>query len=311
MLDVDGDGHKAVLGVDIRAADGDALVTPSEQALSAGASAYRIGVYAHDRWQLLPSLAATLGVRLDRDTDSRTLMRPRAAFAWRTGADTLLQLRYGRAERTPLPGEAGFEPGSTLHALPPLRGDRVSAVEAEADQRLGGGLRLRATAYAWSSADTTAVVAEPDGGGSLWLAGETVHASGVEVSAEQRWAAGTHLSGSASWRQAATAGGQALLEVPQRLGKLMLSTPLPWAGLQLGSEWLYDAGRIGSDGNLRSGLLSTLRLSSDELVQGLQLSLSVLNLLGSSEAQALAPLCAGQSCDADGRSVRLQMALQF
>jgi iron complex outermembrane receptor protein len=312
VLDIDGDGHKAVLGVDIRAADAATPATSSTDALHAAATAYRIGLYAHDQWQLLPSLAATLGVRLDHDTDSRTLLRSRAALAWRTATDTLLQLRYGRAERSPLPGEAGFDPGSTLHALPPLRGEQIAAFEVEADQRLGGGLRLRATAYAWSTGDATAVVAEPDGGTSMWLAGETLQARGVEVSAEQRWAAGTQLRGSASWRQAATAGGLALLEVPQRLGKLMLSTPLPWAGLQLGSEWLYDAGGIGSDGNLRPpSLLSNLRLSSGELVQGLQLSFSVLNLLGSSDAQALAALCTAQACDGAGRSVRVQMAWQY
>ncbi|MEO7852091.1 MAG: TonB-dependent receptor [Rubrivivax sp.] len=312
VLDVDGDGHKAVLGVDIRAADAATAATSGVDALNTAASAYRIGLYAHDRWQLLPSLAATVGVRLDHDTDSRTLMRQRAALAWRTAPDTLLHLRFARSERTPLPGEAGFDPGSTLHALPPLRGEQIEAFEAEADQRLAGGLRLRATAYARSASDATVVVVEPEGNAPLWLAGQTLHASGVELAAEQRWAAGTQLRGSASWRQAATAGGLALLEVPQRLGKLMLSTPLPWAGLQLGSEWLYDAGRIGSDGNPRApSLLSNLRLSSGELVQGLRLSLSVFNLLGSSDAQALAALCTVQACDGEGRSVRLQMAMRF
>jgi hypothetical protein len=167
-------------------------------------------------------------------------------------------------------------------------------------------------AYAWSASDATALVAEPVGGGSLWLASETLHANGVELSAEQRWAAGMHVRGSASWRQAATADGLLLLEVPQRLGKLMLSTPLPWAGIQLVSEWLYDAGGVGSDGNPRvSSLLSNLQLSSAELVQGLQLSLSVLNLLGSSDAQPLGVLCPAQPCDGEGRGVRMQMAWKF
>ncbi len=312
VLDVDGEGHRVALGVDIRAADADPLATPSADAQTTAASRYRIGLYAHDRWQLLPSLAATLGVRLDHDTESRTLMQPQAALVWRMAADTLLKLHYGRAERMPLTAANGFDQGSTLQALPPLRGEQISAFEAMADQRLGDGLRVRATAFAWMASDATAVVAEPDGGQSTWLAGETLRASGVEVAAEQRWAAGAQLRGSASWRQAATAGGLALLDVPQRLGKLMLSTPLPWAGLQLGSEWLYDAGGIGSDGNPRaSSLLSNLRVSSGELVQGLQMSLSVLNLLGSSDTQALAALCSVQACDAEGRSLRLQMALQF
>jgi iron complex outermembrane receptor protein len=312
VLDVDGDGHKVALGVDIRATDADPLATPSADTPSNAASGYRIGLYAHDQWQLLPSLAATLGVRLDHDTDSRTLMQPQAALIWRAATDTLLHLRYGRADRMPLATAGNIDHGNMLQVLPPLSGEQISAFEAMADQRVGDGLRLRATAYAWTASDATAVVAEPEGGASLWLAGETLHATGVEVSAEQRWAAGTHLRGSASWRQAATAGGLALLDVPQRLGKLMLATPLPWAGLQLGSEWLYDAGRIGSDGTPRSSsVLSNLRLSSGELVQGLQLSLSVLNLLGSSDPQGLAALCTVQACDAEGRSLSVQMALQF
>lgn len=308
LLSVVWDGHKSVMGVTVRPAAG----LGSEPVVNAPgvAAAYQVAAYAQDEWHLGPSLTAVLGLQLDRHHADITQLRPRAGLVWRPAADTVLKARYGRAHR-------GFSLGERtddhhLDANPLRRLEPIEAYELDTEQRVGRDLKLHAVLYAMTVRDLSSLALGTMGGLPQVQADQTVQARGLALSADQHWAAaGVRLRGSASWQDPTDAHGDALLSGPQLLGKVLLSAPLPWVGLRLDYEWLYDADRIAVDGRaLGAYAQSNLSLDGAELRKGLALSLMVQNLFDTRDPR----LVAANALDAveqDRRRVRVRLSYQF
>jgi outer membrane receptor protein involved in Fe transport len=307
LLNVVWAGHTAVVGVGVQPVlDG---IEPIALALAPG---YQVGIYAQDDWQLSPTLAATLGLRIEHDTANMTHVRPRASLRWHAAPDTSVGLLYGRARQVPLAGERGYDDSSALSAHPLRSYEQLEAVEVEAEQRVGRDLKLRAAAYAWTVRNTPAPGTEAINAMPQLQPGEAVEARGLALSADHVWVGGARVRGSASLQEAVCANGTPLLGSTQWLGKVLLSAPLPWAGLRLGVEWLYDGDRIGTDGSaLGAYAQSNLTLASAELGQGLEWTMSVLNLFDSRDPQLAATASGPSSPEQDRRSVQVRLAYSF
>jgi outer membrane receptor protein involved in Fe transport len=190
--------------------------------------------------------------------------------------------------------------------------EAIDAVELDTEQRVGGDLSLRAALYSLTLQNLGSLEPGTIGGLPQVPSGQSVEVRGLELSAERHWApAGLRLRGSASVQEPSTVNGDPLLGSPQWLARLWLSAPLPWAGLRLDYEWLYDADRLAVDGRtLGAFAQSNLVLDNAELGKGLALSLIVQNLLDRRDPRVVA----ANALDAvtqDRRRVRVRLAYQF
>lgn len=308
-------GHKFMLGLEaqdnVRA---DQLVqdtaNPANNIVIHG-SGYRAGLYVQDEWRMANALTATLGMRADRDSAAATKTSPRAALIWQAAPATSLKVLYGRAQRAPNTYERDYEDGEQV-ANRALKGERIDTLELVADHLEGPDLRLRGTLYQWTMRDLIALGIDPVSGLSQYQPGDTVHAKGLELSADKTWARGARLRGSLSLQKVHDANGAGLNNSPRRLGKLNFSSPLPLAGLRLGYELQYDSARRALDGaDLGGYALSNLYLGTDAWVKQLELGLAIRNLFDKRYAHPGANTNWQNALRQDGRGMRIEAHYRF
>lgn len=265
---------------------------------------YRIAVQAQDRWPLAPGVFAVLGLQLDRDDSEQTRLGPGARLVWQAGAQTIVEARYGR-------GAAAMRGGIAAYAL---NGEPQQTLRLEVRQMLAGSWQLRAAAFARDLRDVSLPGIDPDTGmpRDAWFAAAEVR--GVEMSAEHAWASGARVRGSTLLQEASGADGAPMSGAPQFSSRLQVKSPLPWAGLNVGYEWVYRQGRQAGDDSGGSEWVATaqsnLSLSSVSLAEGLELSLSVRNLFDMRAAGTDADTVPNE-VDANRRSLRLNLGYRF
>lgn len=287
------------------------LVDPAND-LSVRSPGYRVGLYVQDEWQLREGLAATLGLRMDRNDRSGTTSSPRAALIWQATPETTLKALLGRAHRAPNAFERDYSDGVSQVANAALDGERIDTLEFVADHRVGRDLTLRGSLYRWTMRDLITQGVDPASGLLQYQSGENVKARGLELSADKTWPVGARLRGSVALQDVARANGARLLNSPRWLAKLNLSAPLPLAGLHLGYELRCDGRRLSLDGTRLGGYaLSNLHLSTDTLAPGLSLSLGITNLFDKRHAQPGSDSNWQNALDQDGRTVRAEVAHRF
>ena len=308
--------HKLMLGLEAqqnRRTDQAVLdrANPANDLRIAG-SGYRVGLYLQNEWQLSPSLGATLGMRVDRNGAIGSSASPRAALIWQAAAGTTFKALYGRAHRAPNAYERDYDDGHAQVANPTLKGERIDTLEWVADHQVGSDLNLRGTLYRWTMQDIIVLGLDSASGLPQYQSGPTVQARGLQLSADQTWAAGARLRASLSLQDLGYAGAGRLPNAPRLLAKLNLSTPLPWAGLRAGYELHCDSPRLSLDGVRLGGYaLSHLHLSTDALAPGLTLSLHFANLFDKRHAHPGAESNWQNALDQDGRSARARLSYRF
>ena len=313
-------GHKLMLGLEAQKnGRTDQLVLhparPADDLRIVG-SGHRLGLYAQDEWQITPTLSTTLGLRTDHNraahSSASARTSPRAALIWQATPVTTLKLLVGRAHRLPNAYERDFADSVSQVANPDLTGERIDTVEWVADHRVGPDLGLRAALYRWTMRDTIALSNDPLSGLTQYQSGGAIKASGLELSIDKTWSHGARLRSSLSLQDAAHGAGGRLLNSPQLLAKLNLSTPLPWAGLHLGYELRHDSARLSLDGSrLRAYTLSNLNLATQALIKGTELSINISNLFDTRYAQPAASFNWQNALQQDGRTVRVKMTMRF
>jgi outer membrane receptor for ferrienterochelin and colicin len=264
------------------------------------ASGYRIGLYGQDEWRLSNALAATLGLRVDRNDTTGTALSPRLALIWQAAPETTAKALYGIAHRAPNAFEdlSGFNPDA--HSLG-LSGETITTLEFDLDHRVGRDLALRAAVYQWTLRD---LILENDNL-VIYENDRPVDTHGIELSTDKTWDWGARLRDSVSIQHATYRSGGDVVNSPKVLGKLNFSSPLPLDGLRLGYELRYDSSRMTLDGvSLGGYALSNVYLSTESLAKGLELSLGVGNLFDKRYAQPASASHWQDSLEQDGRSVR-------
>ncbi len=309
-------GHKLLLGIEAQANTRtdqgfDDLVQPANNLAIPGTSR-RTGLFVQDEIRIADGLASTLGLRLDQNSLTGTHASPRAALIWQANGATTLKALYGRAHRAPNASERDFDDGVFQVSNPMLKGERIDTIELVADRRVDPDLALRASLYRWDMRGLITLGIDPVTGLTQYQSGQNGNASGAEFSALKTWPGGARLRASVSLQHVAFAGGVALPNSPHLLAKLNAVAPLPWAGMRLGYEWQFDAGRRSLDGAQLGGYaLSGLHLGIDAWAPGLELGLGIRNLFDKVYAQPAASRNWQETQAQDGRSVRVQARLRF
>ncbi len=303
--------HKLMFGLELQDNQridmgSDDRLNPARSVLIAR-SGFRNGFYLQDEYQFAESLAATVGLRMDRNDTTGTSTSPRLGLIWQASPATSLKALYGRAHRAPNAYERDYADGVSQVANPALAGERVDTLELVADHRVGHDLSLRSSVYQWNIHDLVSLGMDPFSGLSQYQSGETVRATGIELSADKTWSTGMRLRASLSLQQVRDALGANLANSPEQLVRINLSTPLPYAGLHLGYELQYDSQRLSLDGRyLGAYTLSHIHLRTDRLVRGLELGFGVRNLFDQRYAHPAADTNWQNALEQDGRSLYLQ-----
>jgi outer membrane receptor protein involved in Fe transport len=308
--------HKLMLGLEVQdnqRTDQSAIdVANPANSFKIARSGHRVGLYAQDEWRVGETLAATLGLRVDRNDKTGTKSSPRAALIWQATPVTTVKALYGRAHRAPNAYESEYDDAFSQVSNPALNGERIDTLELVADHRVGPDLALRGSLYQWRMHDIVTLGFEPVSGLTQYQSGQAVKARGLELSADKTWPGGVRLRGSVSLQDLAYAGGAGLPNAPKLLGKVNLSAPLPWAGLRAGYELRYDSARLSLDGTRLGGFaVSNLHMSTEALARGLELSLNVGNLFDKRYAHPGADTNWQNALAQDGRSLRLAAAYRF
>jgi len=308
--------HKLMLGIEaqdnLRTNQAALDLSNSANDVRVPGSGYRFGLYLQDEWRIGPAFSATLGLRADRNSDTGTSTSPRVALIWHASPSTTFKALYGRAHRAPNAYERNYDDTYSQVANPALKGERIDTLELVADHRVGADLNLRGAVYQWTMHGIIALGIDPASGLTQYQSGQTVKARGMELSADKTWAVGARLRGSVSLQDVTYVGGSGLPNSPKVLAKLNLSAPLPWAGLRAGYEVRYDSQRLSLDGTRLGGYaLSNLHLSTEALANGLELSLSIANLLDKRYAHPGADTNWQNALEQDGRVVRARAIYRF
>ncbi len=272
---------------------------------------YRAGLYGQHEWQITDSLASTLGLRVDRNNVTGTKPSPRAALIWQASAATTMKALYGRAHRAPNGYEKDYESDFQGTYQYELQGETIDTYELLVDHQLSNELSVRASFYEWHMLDILQLATD-DRGLQVYQPGEEVEATGVELSSRFSTSAGVNITASLAHQHAAYVDAAMLLNSPEALGKVNISSPLPWANLLLAYELQYDGKRLARDGSyVNSYWLSHLNLSTDQWINRMELSIGVRNLFDEEYAQPAAETNWQTVLMQDGRSVQLRMDYRF
>ncbi len=275
---------------------------------------YRAGIYAQDEWQLADTFSTSLGMRVDRnDTNGTngTRLSPRAALIWQVTPALTLKTLYGRAHRAPNSYERDYDDGGSLIGNPRLGRESIDTLEFVAEGQASRSVSLRAALYHWEMDDLIQLGIEPFTGIPQYQSGGNVEATGAEVSANAAWNSGGRLRASMSWQDVAYASGGVLANSPQWLARLNYARPLTQQ-LGLGFELQYDGERQAIDGSMLDAYwLANVNLVASGLVNGLELSLTLLNLFDEHYEHPAADSNWQNTLEQDGRAVRVRLDYRF
>ena len=274
----------------------------------------RYGIYVQDEWRLSETLTTTLGLRMDHNDITGTQYSPRVGLIWQARTETTLKALYGRAHRAPNAWERDYyEPGFQSANLA-LGGETIDTLELVADHRISRDMQVRASLYRWQLSDLIGLGTDPVAGLPQYQSFDKVTARGLELSALRLWPQGARLRTSLALQDVSDIDGRKVENSPRVLGKLHLSSPLPFAALRMGYELHYDGKRYNEAGDAIAGSWrSNLHLRAERLAKGLELSLSVLNLFDRRHAHPSGgeTLHWQPGFEQDGRSVRLALDYRF
>ncbi|MET0291590.1 MAG: TonB-dependent receptor [Steroidobacteraceae bacterium] len=273
---------------------------------------HRAGVYVQDQWQLTPTIATTLGVRADDSQWTGMKLSPRAGVIWKAADPLTLKALYGRAQRAPNGFERDYDDRMARTSNPDLAGERVDTAELVADLQLPREYALRASVYRWRLQDIVTSGFDPVTGLAQYQSGLPVDANGVELSLDHTWGGGARLRGSVSLQDADWTGIGPLANSPELLGKLNYVQPLPWWGLQFAGAVRYDSARLTLARRRIGGVaLADVALRTERLSPGLDVALTITNVLDRRYEQPVADTNWRDAVEQDGRSVQVTLGYRF
>jgi len=275
-------------------------------------TSHRIGAFAQDEWMLSETLSTTLGVRIDQNSAADTETNPRVGLIWQADPATTLKALYGSAYRAPNAYEQYYQSSSTI-TNPSLQDEQIHTLEFTGEHRFAPDLKATVSLYQWDLKDLLAYQIDPVSGLSQMQNVGNVQARGVEISADKTWDWGARLRGSVSIQHSSFVNPDHSLDnSPNPLAKLNFTIPWDTAGLKLGGDLQYNGDRLDLTGGTVKGYwLSTLNLTADNWVNGLQVSLGLYNLFNTQYAQPAGPSNWQNTLQQDGRQIRIKAVFAF
>jgi iron complex outermembrane receptor protein len=267
-------------------------------------------VFLQDEWRFRPDWLVNVSLRHDTHSDFSSATSPRLALIWQATPRLTLKGIVGQAYRFPNAFERFYHDGDvTQSANPDLDPERIVSRELAAFYRFGQSGQLGISVFDNTIIDMIDQITD-DQGVSTYANLDKVHAHGVELSAENRWATGYRLRGSIGWQQSRIEGGGSLADSPRLTGKLIAEAPLA-AGWTASGELLGLSSRKGYSGDVPGYGIVNLKISSP-LVAGLgQFGLAVHNVGDRRYYDPASAYLALRAVEQNRRQVMMRWTLPF
>lgn len=267
------------------------------------------GVYIEGDFAVLTNLHLNGGVRYDRYGEFDAAFNPRAAVIYNAFKKSTFKAIYGTAFRVP----------NFLELSDPrfqdVKPEEITTYELVYEQEIGRHLRSSVSGF-YNRMDDLIVL---ESGSFTNFDAET---RGLELALEGIWANG--IRGRASYTLQDTenrSSNQNLPDSPQHLAKVNLSVPVIGEKLVAALEFQYTSSRgtvrtttIGDTvpGTDAGGFgIVNVTLFSRNLMENLELSASVYNLLDRQYSDPATRFHQQDSIERDGRSFRLKLVYRF
>lgn len=272
-------------------------------------------VFAQAELEVAPGVHLNAGLRYDEYDSFGGTLNPRLSAVWAPSDGTALKAHYGRAFRAPSAYERFYGDGVYQKASPDLDPETIETWELSVQQDLGGGFTGRLGGFYYDVEDL--IQLEPDPLDGLLVNRNVAGVSTIGGDAELRWTAESGLALTATYsaqlaEQSSGGGAESwMVNSPKHLAKLALDAPL--------AERLYggvDVQYVGERKTLAGGrsddyVLVNLTFSARDVVQGMDLSVSVYNLLDQDYADPASSNHVQDQIEQDGLSFRIKLTWRF
>jgi len=224
-----------------------------------------------------------------------------------------IKLIYGGAFRSPNAYELYYQSPGLSESNLDLKPEKIKTYELVFEQYLGDHLNVSAGAFYYRITDLISYATDAVTGLAQYQNIEGVTARGGEVELEGKWRNG--VEGRASYtiqRAVNTVTDEPLTNSPAQQAKLNFSAPLFSNKVFAGAEEQYMSRRRTESGSYAGGFCVTnLTLSARNMLDRLELSVSVYNLFDKEYADAVSLDFLQSTILQDGRSYRFQIVYAF
>ena len=287
-------------------------VNPPFTYLDSNPSADTVGCYAQDEVPLLNRLALNAGIRYDYFDSFGDTVNPRVALIYTPWTNGVFKFLYGQAYRAPNAYER-FTQGSYYKTNPDLGPETIRSYELVYEQILNPSLRFNTSLFYNEAKDLITFGEDPADEMFRYANTDEVHTRGAE--AELDWRGRRGARGDVSYTYAETedrATGKTLSNSPRHVGKWHYSVPLWTEKLTAGLEVLGVSKRTTVQGNESGGYwLANWTLLSREVRKGLDLSVSIYNLLDREYADPVSDDFTQDTIEQDRRTFRVKATYRF
>lgn len=270
-----------------------------------------LGLYAQGEFAVGEHLLVNTGLRYDKYENFSPSLSPRLGLIYSATPRTTAKLLYGEAYRVPNAYELYAEsPGFSI-SNPDLEPETIQTYELVLEHSFLANLRVSASGYYYAIDDL--ISQETVGGLQMFQNRKTAHAKGLELELEGGDEEGLTARASYALQQAEDDDtGEELNNSPRHLAKVGLRLPLHRGGLFAGLDVQYSSSVKTRFGNRAPAFaVVNATLFSRELVENMELSATVYNLL---DREYGYPGSTGHVQDVipqDGRSFRLKLTYRF
>jgi len=236
--------------------------------------------YLQDEWDITDQLLLTTGVRFDNYSDFGRTTNPRIALVWSATDSLDIKLLYGRAFRAPTFLEMYEKNNAVAVGNPNLKPEIMQTFEGGIAWKINHNYKLNANLF-YNRFSNRIVRQFPQstnqGGAKIW---------GVETEFKADWQEHLYAYINYSYQKSKDSQTQqAMADVPQHRIRVGANVALFDDYLNINSSLRWDGKRPRAVGDPRTDTSSysviDLALSSEKLLDGLNLSLKAHNLLDS------------------------------
>jgi iron complex outermembrane receptor protein len=276
-------------------------------------SAWNIGVYLQDEYQLLDTLILDAGVRYDYFDTFGGTVNPRAALIYSPFSSTTLKFLFGTGFRAPNGYELYYGDRSTMKPNPFLREERSTSYELVLEQYFGKRFRGSVTGIYTRVKDLITQLVDPFDGLLTYANVTDAEIKGLELELDGKWANGVGGRLSYTYQDGRNiTTGEWLTNSARHLVKLNLLIPLVRDRLSLGLEEQYTSGKRTLNRSVTGDFFVTnLTLLSRNLLPNLEISGSIYNLFNSGYSAPGGGEHLQDSIEQDGRSFRVKLTWRF
>lgn len=311
-----GEHHRLVGGLEFRHVlrlDQENHDEGSSPVLNSRETAWNMGGYLQDEYQILDELTLTTGIRFDYFDTFGSTINPRVAVIYTPWSRTALKLLFGTAFRPPSAYEMYYADGNTQKTNPDLREESSLNGEVILEHNFGKGLRASLSGYYTRIRDMITLVTDPNDNLLVFRNVDTAELLGMELTLTTKLENGVQGRFSYTLQDARNADtGQWLANSARHLAKLNVTIPLVADKLFFGIEEQYTScKRTLSDRRTADFFLTNVTLFSQNLLKDLELSASVYNLFNSASSVPAGEEHTQDVIRQDGRSVRIKATWRF